>query len=45
MFELSFKYLEVDLVGKILAKASEKAEVKKQPKTLDEAFQLGKALK
>ena len=45
MFELSFKYLEMDLVGKILAKASEKGEVREQPKVLDEAFKLGKALK
>jgi multimeric flavodoxin WrbA len=45
MFELSFKYLEIDLVGKILAKASEKGEVREQPKVLDEAFKLGKALK
>ena len=44
MFELSFRYLEMDLVGKILAKASEKAQVREQPKTLDEAFELGKAL-
>jgi multimeric flavodoxin WrbA len=45
MFELSFEYLEVDLVGKVLAKASEKAEIKKQPKALNETFDLGKALK
>jgi multimeric flavodoxin WrbA len=45
MFELSFEYLEVELSGKILAQASEKAEVKKQPKTLDAAFEVGKALK
>jgi multimeric flavodoxin WrbA len=45
MFEQSFKYLELVLTGKILAKASEKGEVKNQPKVLDEAFCLGKALK
>jgi multimeric flavodoxin WrbA len=45
MFELSLKYLEVALVGKLLVKASEKAEVKNQPKILDKAFNLGKALK
>ena len=45
MFELSFKYLEMDLVGKILAQASEKGEVREQPNVLDEAFKLGKALK
>ena len=45
VFDLSFKYLGIDLAGKILATASEKGEVKNQPKTLDEAFQLGKQLK
>jgi len=45
MFELSLKYLEVALVGKLLVKASEKAEVKNQPRILDKAFNLGKALK
>ncbi len=45
MFTLSFKYLGVDLVGKLLPKASEKAEVKKQPQTLMEARKLGKDLK
>ncbi len=44
MFELSFQYLEMALAGKILATASEKAEVRKQPQTLDEAFALGKSL-
>jgi multimeric flavodoxin WrbA len=45
MFELSFKYLEVELVGKILPKASERAEIKQQPEALNEAFELGKSLK
>ena len=45
MFELSLKYLEMDFAGKILAKASEVGAVKGQPKVLDEAFALGKALK
>jgi multimeric flavodoxin WrbA len=45
MFELSFEYLQVPIVSKILPKASEKGEVKKQPKILDEAFALGKSLK
>jgi len=45
MFEQSFKYLGLEFAGKILAKASEKGEVKTQPKVLDEAFCLGKALK
>ena len=44
-FNLSFKYLEMDLIGKLLPKASEKAEVKGQPRTLCEAFELGKKLK
>lgn len=45
MFELSFKYLEIDLIDKILVKAYEKAEVRKQPKTLKRVFEVGKALK
>ncbi|MCW4017160.1 MAG: flavodoxin family protein [Candidatus Bathyarchaeota archaeon] len=45
MFELSFKYLGMEFVGKILAKAGEKAEVKGHPEVLDEAFNLGKELK
>ncbi len=45
MFDSSFNYLGLELAGKILATASEKGEVKDQPKTLDEAFQLGKQLK
>jgi len=45
MFELSFKYLGVALAGKVLVKASEKAEVRNQPGVLDKAFELGKALK
>jgi multimeric flavodoxin WrbA len=44
MFDLSLKYLGVSLAGKILAKASEKGEVRGQPNVLDEAFRLGKAL-
>ena len=44
MFELSFEYLGVDLTGKILSKASERAEIKQQPQVLNEAFQLGKTL-
>jgi multimeric flavodoxin WrbA len=45
MFSLSFEYLGVNLVGKLLPKASGRAEVKGQPQTLKEAFTLGKALK
>jgi len=44
MFKRSFGYLEVDLARKILVKASEKGEVKQQPKVLEEAYQLGRAL-
>ena len=44
MFELSFRYLGLELAGKILATASEKGEVKEQPKTLDKAFEIGKVL-
>jgi len=45
MFELSFKYLEMELLDKILVKGYGKAEVKRQPETLNGAFELGKALK
>jgi multimeric flavodoxin WrbA len=45
MFALSFEYLGVELTGKLTPKASERAEVKEQPQTLKEAFELGKALK
>lgn len=45
MFSMSFEYLGVELAGKLLPKASERAEVKKQPETLKEAFLLGKSLK
>ena len=45
MFALSFEYLGVELAGKLTPKASERAEVKGQPQTLKEAFELGKALK
>ncbi len=44
MFELSLNYLDVAILGKLIVKASEKAEVKKQPKVLDKAFKLGKAI-
>ncbi|MGA2385020.1 MAG: flavodoxin family protein [Candidatus Bathyarchaeia archaeon] len=45
MFTLSFKYLGVDLAGTMLPKASERAEIKEQPQTLNEAWKLGKNLK
>ena len=44
MFNLSFKYLEMDLIGKLLPKASEKAEVRGHHGTLNDAFVLGKSL-
>ncbi len=44
-FELSFEYLGMDFVGKVLVKAYEKAEVAKQPEVLKAAFELGKTLK
>jgi multimeric flavodoxin WrbA len=44
MFERSFNYLELTIVGKMLSTASERAEIKQQPKVLNEAFELGKAL-
>ncbi len=45
MFTLSFRYLGLDLAGVFLPKASERAEVLKQPHILAEAAQLGKNLK
>jgi multimeric flavodoxin WrbA len=44
MFELSFKYLGIDLINKVLVKAYEKAEVREQTETLKRVFELGKAL-
>ncbi len=45
MFELSFKYLGIDLTDKILVTAYDKAEVSEQPDALNGAFEVGKALK
>lgn len=45
MLELSFKYLEINLIDKVLVKAYEKAEVREQSETLKKMFELGKALK
>jgi multimeric flavodoxin WrbA len=45
MFEMSCKYLEMELVSVLLPKASEKAEVNTQPHTLNAAFEIGKKLK
>jgi len=45
MFKLSFEYLGIALADTMLVKAYEKAEVNKQPETLNNAFKLGKTLK
>jgi multimeric flavodoxin WrbA len=45
MFNLSFGYLEMDLVTILLPKASERAEVKDQAEVLDQAQMIGKHLK
>ncbi len=44
MFQMSFKYLGVEFVGEILAKAYERAEIKNQPEALARALELGKSL-
>jgi multimeric flavodoxin WrbA len=44
MFELSFRYLDMDLVSVLLPKASERAEVLTQSEVLKEAFKIGKSL-
>jgi hypothetical protein len=45
MFSSSLEYLGVKLAGKLLPKASARAEVKGQNQTLKEAFTIGKALR
>ncbi len=45
MFNLSFKYLEMEFAGVLLPKVSERAEVKTQPQVLKEASTIGKHLK
>jgi len=45
MFALSFEYLCIKMAGKLTPRASERAELKGQPQTLKEAFELGKTLK
>ncbi len=45
MFELSFKYLGIALIDKMLVKAYDKGEISKQPETLNRAFEVGKTLK
>ena len=44
MFRLAFDYLEVEFIGKILAKAFEKGEVKQNPKVMKEAHDFGASL-
>lgn len=44
MFALSFDYVGVDLVGKLLPKTPERAAVKNQPDMLVEAMKLGRDL-
>jgi len=44
MFRRTFDYLEVEFVGRILAKAYEKGEVSQNQKALQEAYQLGASL-
>ena len=45
IFNMSMKYLEMELEGVLLPKASEKGEVKQQPHVLEEAKLLGKHIK
>jgi multimeric flavodoxin WrbA len=45
MFNMSCRYLEMDIAGVLLPKASEKAEVKSEPHVLEEATLIGKHLK
>jgi len=45
MFTLSFNYVGLDLVGKLLPKTPERAAVKNQPEVLAAALKLGKNLK
>ena len=45
MFNLSFGYLEMQITGVLLPKASEKGAVKEQPHVLEEAKLLGKHIK
>lgn len=44
MFNLSFKYLEMELANVLLPKAAERAEIKGQHQKLVEAFDAGKKL-
>jgi multimeric flavodoxin WrbA len=44
MFNLSFKYLNLNLVATVLPKATKRAEVQEQPETLKAAKEIGKNL-
>jgi len=44
MFRLSCKYLEMSLANVMLPKASERAEVKTQPQTLKQAYEIGASI-
>ena len=44
MFRMSFDYLGIELVGKILAKAYEKGEIATHQAELDRAYELGASL-
>lgn len=44
MLKLSFNYLEMKFAGKVLAKAYEKAEIQKNRRALDRAYQFGVSL-
>lgn len=45
MFNLSFEYLNLNLVATLLPKATERAEVQKQTETINAAKEIGKKLK
>lgn len=44
MLRMSFDYLEMELVGQILAEAYERGEIKNNPEALKSAYDLGAAL-
>jgi multimeric flavodoxin WrbA len=44
MFELSFRYLEIQLINTLLVKAYTKGEVKEQPDTLRKTLTIGRSL-
>lgn len=45
MFNLSLKYLDMELAAVLLPKASERAEVKTQPQTIKNAIEIGSSLR